>query len=123
MNVNDFTQIDISNNGKWAIGVNCIQHNPSDEYDSKFKQTKYHILKIQNKNPKEEIHSFIYEENYNKYADVQEYIGIRKYEWKDNSKLYLESAQGESDTIDLESESKEDIINRISILENERKIF
>ena len=123
MEINDFHKLDISKNGKWGIGMNDIQHEPNDIYDSKIKQIKYHLFNIQDKAPLEEIYSFSYEEDYNNFADVQEYIGIRKYEWKEDSKLYLESVEGESDVIDLDNDSKEDIVNRINLLVREIKIY
>jgi len=123
MSIEESNISDFSKDGKWGISKNYFEHKPNDIYDSLIKQTKYRVYKKKDNQTFEEYFNFYYEENYNKYADIQQYIGIRNFEWKEDSKLYLESAEGDSDTVDLNNDDIEDIKKRIDILNGERKIY
>ncbi len=123
MNIQNFEDCKISENRRWVIKKKYTEHNPSDTYDSFIKHTNYFISKVDENGKSEELYYFSYEENYNKYADIQEYIGIRNFEFIENSLLYLESVEGDSDIIDLDNDDPQQISNRIKFLNGEIKLY
>lgn len=122
MNV-DISMLDICPSKKWGISRFNTQKKHVDMYESDVTSTIYSIYKIMDDDHLEKFYTFYYEDNYNTYAEIQEYIGIRLYKWITDSVLYLESVEGDKITIDLDKEKEDDIKKLIDDLVKEIRLF